>query len=321
MSSDTTVEKPGEQLIVDLLDSLDKLFGLHPGFRPVHAKGVMCSGVFRASEEARDLTSAAHVQRESVPVVLRFSNFAGVPTIPDNDPNGAGPRGFALRFYLAEHEHTDIVGHSENGFPVRTGEEFLELARALASSGADAAKPTPLERFFQDHPRAKEFLEAPKPIPTSYAREAFFGVNAVRFINKNGVARYGRYKIRPEGGTEYLSASEAAAKSENFLADEMIERLKRGPVKMDVIVQLAGPNDIIDDASSRWSDTNTELNFGTIELIAPANDADPELRKIIFDPVPRLEGIEASNDPLIQVRSDIYLLSGRRRRAAAAQKA
>ena len=38
-------------------------------------------------------------------------------------------------------------------------------------------------------------------------------------------------------------------------------------------------------------------------------------RKMIFDPVPRVDGIDPSGDPLTDVRSEIYLLSGRRRRA------
>jgi catalase len=42
----------------------------------------------------------------------------------------------------------------------------------------------------------------------------------------------------------------------------------------------------------------------------------PEQRKIIFDPLPRVDGIDSSGDPLTQVRADLYLLSGRRRRAA-----
>ena len=38
---------------------------------------------------------------------------------------------------------------------------------------------------------------------------------------------------------------------------------------------------------------------------------------IIFDPIPRVDGIEPSEDPLLNTRADVYLLSGRRRRAAA----
>ena len=36
--------------------------------------------------------------------------------------------------------------------------------------------------------------------------------------------------------------------------------------------------------------------------------------RVRFDPVPRVDGIEASGDPLTAVRADIYPLSGRRRR-------
>jgi catalase len=34
------------------LDALDALFGLHPGFRAAHAKGLMCSGTFTPAPEA-----------------------------------------------------------------------------------------------------------------------------------------------------------------------------------------------------------------------------------------------------------------------------
>src|SRR5579863_6552519 len=114
-------------LAEQLLDALDTLFGLHPGHRPAHAKGLMCTGVFTPSPEAAKLTRAPHAHRPSTPVTVRFSNSPGVPTIPDNDPQQSGPRGMAVRFHLADHVHTDLVAHSANGFPVRTGEEFLEF--------------------------------------------------------------------------------------------------------------------------------------------------------------------------------------------------
>src|SRR5436309_5601171 len=123
-------------LAEQLLDALDTLAGLHPGFRPAHAKGLMCSGTFTPSPEAVTLTLAPHASRPSTPVTVRYSNSTGVPTIPDNDPGRSGPRGIAIRFHLAEHDHTDIVAHSTNGFPVRTGEEFVEFVRAAAAAGA-----------------------------------------------------------------------------------------------------------------------------------------------------------------------------------------
>ena len=44
-----------------------------------------------------------------------------------------------------------------------------------------------------------------------------------------------------------------------------------------------------------------------------------EQKKIIFDPIPRLDGIEPSDDPLLELRAAVYLISGRRRRTAPEQ--
>jgi len=302
-------------LITDLLGILDELSGgVHPGFRPAHAKGLMCTGTFAPSPEAAGLTRAPHANRPSTHVTVRYSNSTGIPTIPDNDPAHSGPRGIAVRFHLADHVHTDIVAHSTNGFPVRTGEEFLEFLRAAAAAGE--GKPEAMGEFLAAHPNARRFVESPKPIPTSFARETFFAVTSVKFTNAEGVSRDGRFRIRPEEGAEYLSSEEVAAKSADFLFEEIGSRLARGPVRVGVFVQLAGEGDDVTDSSIAWPESRPEIRFGTISLTARVNEMEPESRKIIFDPIPRVDGIDTSVDPLSEVRSEIYLLSGRRRRAA-----
>ena len=297
-----------------LIEALDALSGLHPGFRPAHAKGLMCEGQFTPSPQAAKLTRAPHANRPSTPVTVRYSDATGVPTIPDNDPARSGPRGIAVRFHLGDHVHTDIVAHSANGFPVHTGEEFLEFLRAAAAFGA--GKPEALGAFLASHPNAKRFVDLPKPIPTSFAREAFFAVTSFKFTNAEGQIRHGRFRIRPETGTEYLTNEQAAAKSTDFLFDEIGPRLAKEPVKLGIFVQIAERGDDVADASVTWPGSRTELPFGTITLTARVDDQTPERRKIIFDPVPRVDGIDSSGDPLTEVRGDIYLFSGRRRRAA-----
>jgi catalase len=301
-------------LAQQLLDAFDALFGLHPGFRPAHAKGLMCSGTFTPSPEAAKLTRAPHASRPSTSVTVRYSNSTGLPTIPDNDPARSGPRGMAIRFHLDEHIHTDIIAQSTDGFPVRTGEEFLEFLRGAAASAA--GQPQAMGSFLATHPNAKRFVETPKPIPTSFAREAFFAVTSFKFTNPNGVSRHGRFRIRPEAGIEYLSNEAAASKSENFLFDEIGQRLSEAPVRFSVFVQMAESGDDVTDSSVTWPASRVEIPFGTIALTALVDDQVPERRKIIFDPIPRIDGIDSSGDPLTEVRSDIYLLSGRRRRAA-----
>jgi catalase len=293
---------------------MDALSGLHPGFRPAHAKGLMCAGKFTPSPEAAQLTRAPHATNPSTPVTVRYSNSTGLPNIPDNDPARSGPRGMAIRFHLDEHIHTDIVAHSTDGFPVHTGEEFLAFLRAAAAFGA--GQPQAMGTFLADHPNAKRFVEAPKPIPASFARESFFAVTWFKFTNASGVSRYGRFRIRPDAGTEYLSNEAAAAKFGNFLFDEIGTRLAKGPVKLSVFVQLAESGDDVADASVPWPASRAEVPFGKITLTSRVDDQVPERRKIIFDPLPRVEGIDSAGDPLTAVRSDIYLLSGRRRRAA-----
>lgn len=301
-------------LAQQLLDAFDQLQGVHPGFRPAHAKGLMCSGVFTPSAEAAGLTRAPHASRPSTPVTVRYSDSTGLPNIPDNDPARSGPRGIGIRFHLDEHLHTDVVAHSFDGFPVHTGEEFLEFLRAAAAFGS--GKPEVMGAFLAAHPNAKRFVEAPKPIPTSFAREAFFAGTAFKFTNAGGVSRYGRFRIRPENGTEYLSNEEAAARGANFLFDELAPRLVKQAVKLGIFVQIAEPGDDIADASTTWPANRKEIPFGTITLTARVDEQAPEQRKIIFDPIPRVDGIDPSGDPLTQVRADLYLLSGRRRRAA-----
>jgi catalase len=307
-------------LINDLLEVLDTLSGgVHPGFRPAHSKGVMYSGAFTPAPGAAKLRRAPHAARPSTPVTVRFSASAGIPTVADNDPKGSSPQGMAVRFHLADHVHTDIVAHSHNGFPARTGEEFLEFLRAAAASGPGGPTPPPIAAFLATHPAAKTFVEAPKPIPSSFARQAYFAVTAFRFTNADGASRFGRFRVHPDAGTEFLTPDEAAEKTADFLAAELSERLMKGPVGFRVLVELAGDGDEVADSTAVWPDSREEVEFGTLTLTGRVDELAPEMRKMIFDPIPRVDGIDPAGDPLTEVRSELYLLSGRRRRAAAAR--
>ena len=55
-------------------------------------------------------------------------------------------------------------------------------------------------------------------------------------------------------------------------------------------------------------------------LTALAADNPLQQQRIIFDPIPRIDGIEPSDDPLLELRAAIYLISGRRRRQAPASQ-
>ena len=301
----------------EIIDAFDKVDGgIHPGFRPAHAKGILLTGGFAPSPEAASLTRAPHLHRGSTPVTVRFSNFARIPTIADNDPQGAGPRGLAVRFHLAEHVHTDIVAHSVDNFPARTAEGLLGFLNALIATDPAGPHPNAIEQFLAAHPAAMTFVQTPKPIPVSFATESFFAVSAFKFTSADGVSRYGRYRVLPVAGNDYLDEAGAAAQGPNFLFDEISARVAKEPVRFRIIVQLARDDDTTDDATVRWPEDRPQLTFGEISLnaIAPNNAA--EQQRIIFDPIPRVDGIDASADPLFEPRANVYLMTGRRRRAA-----
>jgi catalase len=310
---------PSDEKIIalseQLLKQFETMFGPHPGFRPAHAKGLLLNGTFTPFEQATSLTKAPHVERPSTPVIVRFSSSTGLPAIPDGDAN-ANPRGMAIRFQLAEHVHTDIISHSADGFPTRTGQEFLELLKAVAASANTSQSPSPIEQFLGAHPKAAAYVQMPKPTPASFAKENYFGVTAMRFINKDGVARHGRYRIVPDAGVEHLDDAVAKTKDPNFLFDELKARVNKGPISFQIWVQVADDRDVVDDATIHWPESRPLVNFGKLVLTREAADSLREQKQIIFDPIPRVAGIEPSADPLLELRAAVYLLSGRSRRAA-----
>ncbi|HVN21460.1 MAG TPA: catalase family peroxidase [Dongiaceae bacterium] len=300
--------------VIDAFDKVDH--GPYPGFRPAHAKGILLTGTFTPATEAATLTRAPHIQRPSTPVSVRFSDFAGLPTVADNDPQLASPRGIAIRFHLAEHSHTDIVAHSTDNFPARTVEGFLEFLNAFIATEPNDPHPNAIERFLGSHPAALAFVQTSKPIPTSYARESFFAVSAFKFTNATSTSCYGRYRILPDAGNDYLDEEAAARQTPNFLVDEIQQRVAQVPVIFQIVVQVAEEGDTVDDATLRWPEDRKLITFGEVALnsVAPNNAA--QQQQIIFDPIPRVDGIEASPDPLFEPRANIYLISGRRRRTA-----
>lgn len=243
-------------------------------------------------------------------MIARFSSSTGLPALPDTQAAG-NPRGLALRFMLAtspRRVHTDIVMHSVNGFPGRNGEDALGFFRAL--------KEGTIGSYLETHPAAAAFVNTPKPTPSGLDREVYYGVNAFKFVNDEGKETFVRYRVLPVAGENYLDEDELEGKADDFLYDGVKEKLGKGPVEFRLVVQVAEDEDVTDDCTVQWPSDRQVVELGTIKLEAVLHDNDAEQKRLIFDPIPRVDGIEVSADPLLDVRAGVYLLSGRERRAA-----
>lgn len=305
-----TSAKPVTEQIVDTLTKLAG--GPHEGYRANHAKGIVVLGEFTPAKSAASITKAAHLQTTKSPVVVRFSDATGVPTIPDADGN-AFPKGIAIRFTLPDSTATDIVSISTNGFPAATPEDFLGLLNAVAASGPDAPKPAPIETFLGTHPAAKAFVTMPKLPPISFATQGFYGVNAFKFTNVKGETQYGRYRIMPVKGQQFLSAEAAKKATPNYLFEDLPKRLAKKPVQYKLSVQLADKADNVNDATAVWPNSRKQVLLGTLTLKTVDADGVKFEKATMFNPLALVDGIEASEDPILLARPAAYAVSYGRR--------
>src|SRR5882757_6851182 len=302
-------QAPQEPLPVALVHALNKLAGgPHTGFRANHAKGVLVTGTFTPSKEAAAFSRAGHFAKP-VPVLVRFSNTTGVPNIPDASKD-ASPHGVAIRFTLPDGGRTDIVSiSSNNGFPVATPEEFLQLLTAIGNSGPNAPKPTPVEQFLGSHPWTAKWVTTPRPPPQSFGTLAFYGVNAFKFTNAKGISHYGRYQILPVAGEHALTPAEVAKVDPNYLMDELPKRIAAGPVKFKLMVQVAKEGDVTNDATVLWPADREVVELGVISLTATQKDQVKEQKALLYNPLSLTPGIEASDDPILAARPPAYAIS------------
>jgi catalase len=293
-----------------IVDAFNKVYGVHPGFRANHAKGVVAEGNFRAALGAAALSKAVVFNGSAIPVTVRFSDSAGLPNLPDGSAL-ANPHGVAIKFYLPDGSETNMVINSLKFFPVATGEDFRDMLLAVAESPPGAQKPTKLDQFAAAHPSMPKAF-ATVQTPDSFADEEYYGVDAFVLINDKGERHAVRYIMAPEK-LVHLSEADASKMAPDFLIDELPARIARGPVTFHLKAQLAAPDDSTKDASVPWPSSNKIVELGDLTIDKPVSDSLEAQKKLLFLPGQLIDGIEASDDPLIGVRDGSYAVSFSRR--------
>ena len=292
----------------EALKVIHERFGAHDGRRALHAKGVLLTGAFTATPEGSKLCGAAHMSGEPIPTTVRFSNGGGNPNVPDYAPD---VRGLAVTFHLPDGSRTDILGQTIERFPFSDQEGFLDLLRVTKPSPSSLLR---LPLFLLRNPRAAlDFPSARRvtsALPASFACRRYIPFHAFKWIDGEGKERWVRYEWHPTIDEPDLSREEAKQRGRDYLFDDLRERLARGPVRMELEVQIAGEGDNPHDPSSVWPDERERVTVGTLEATAIDEDADDS---IVFDPMRLTDGIEPSDDPVLRYRPSVYTLSHERR--------
>jgi catalase len=299
-----------QPLEVQIVDALNKAFGVHSGFRANHAKGIVAEGSFKASPNARSVSKAAIFSGAAIPVTVRFSDSTGVPNVPDG-AKIANPHGMAIKYHLPDGSETDMVINSLKFFLVSNGEDFRDLLLAIAASPPDAPKPTRLDQFATAHPSVPAALKT-IATPDSYADEEYFGVDAFVFVDKSGKRQAVRYQMVP-AKVVHLTPAEAAKRKPDFLETELPDRLRHGPISFHLKAQLAAAGDDTHDPTKAWPADRPVVDLGVLTISRVVPDSNTAEKKLLFLPTALLDGIEASDDPLINLRGGAYAVSFSRR--------
>jgi len=284
----------------ELVDGIHATQGFHPGFRAVHALGRIYQGTFTASDDGAALTRAVHFQPGAVvPATARFSSSAADPEAPLS-PVAA----MATKFYLDDGTVTDLIALNLPFFPLATPDEYLGVFAARADPSTRAA-------FAAANPKIvaniKDVLAL--PAPKSLAETAYNAIHAFWFENAAGERRAGRYHWVPEAGESGQTAAELKALPNDVLFNELEGRMAEGPVLFDLYLSLAEAEDDLNDPSTAWPESRERVLLRRLALqrrTSPEEIGDPIM---LHDPTRTTDGIDVSDDPVLNVRRGVYEVS------------
>lgn len=300
------------------MHNIEQYTGYKPGFRRAHARGHGFRGYFVATPEAAKITTAEHMQGDRIETVVRLSNGAVDPYAPDRTSSERGAAaGLAIRFELPSGARAQWVSLSITRFPPRVPEDFIGFVSA-GRPGPIPGQPNPLRMgpFIALHPHCLPGLLAiaGSPALDSFATTQYHGLHAYYAVDGHGTRRAFRYRWNPIQERRPLTKEDDAILPPQYLISEMIRRVERGPVAWDLVFQMANPKDPVDDMTKVWPESRPQIHVGRLVLDRVHEDQ-VAVDESVFDPINVPPGIEVSDDPILQFRSNVYRESKLRRAA------
>jgi catalase len=289
-------------------DGFERVFGVHPGFRRNHAKGVGVSGFFESNGNGVRLSKAAVFRPGRVPVLGRFSLGGGNPFAPDTV---SAPRGLGLQFALPDGELWRTAMLHLPVFPFRTPEAFYEQLFAFRPDPSTGQPdPAKVQVFLAHHPESAEALKVIKsqPAPSGFGDATFHSLNAFRFINAANESTPVRWILTPAQPWKTTPSQD-----KDFLFDALIAQIHRQPLQWRLIVIIGQPGDPTNDATIPWPAERQQIDVGTLTLDRVESDETSAANDLNFDPLVLPAGIAPSDDPLLSARSAVYSQSFTRR--------
>jgi catalase len=118
-----------------------------------------------------------------------------------------------------------------------------------------------------------------------------------------------RYHIEPHAGVGEQTAEELHKRPPSYLYDELETRLSAAPVLFNLVLQLAGDGDPSDDPNAPWPENRERVVIGKLELTRTTTVEEIGDAVMMHDPTRLVDGIEASDDPILAVRRGVCEVS------------
>jgi catalase len=281
--------------------------GSRPGFRLNHAKGVCVSGSFESNGNGVAICKATVLRKGTIPVVGRFSLGGAMPFQPDTFTQ---VRGLGLQLTAPDGAVWRTAMINFPVFPLPTPEAFYDM---LIASHPDPAtgKPDPakIQAFMAANPETAAALKIIKAQPPSagFTDSTFHSLNAFIFTSPTGASTPVRWIFEPAQSAS--PAPFAPANDKNFLFDDLIAQLARGPLHWHLILVVGQLGDPTNDATLPWPPTRRRIDAGTLTIDQIESDDTSPTALLNFDPLVLPDGIAPSDDPLLSARSAVYSAS------------
>jgi catalase len=290
------------------MDGFRKVFGVHPGTRRNHAKGVVVSGYFDSDGGGRELSKAALFTPGRTPVIGRFSLSGGNPMMADAP---AVARGLGLAFAFPDATQWRMAMLNLPVFLDNSPEGFYDRLFASKTDPA-TGKPDPgaMSAFEQAHPESAAAMAVIKQHPPTlgFADSTYSSLITFFFVNDAGVQTPVRWAFVP-----MQVAQPPHPGTTNSLFDALVRQMHRGPLRWRLQLTVGQPQDPVTDATLPWPSNRRTVDAGVLTLTNIETEAPGNARDVNFDPMVLPDGIEPSDDPLLSARSAVYAASYRAR--------
>lgn len=284
--------------------------------RVVHARGAGAYGVFVATRDISDLTTArVFTPGTQTPVFVRFSSVIHGGTSPETLRD---PRGFATKFYTSE-GNWDLVGNNLPVFFIRDAIKFPDMVHSLKPAPhTNIQDPGRFFDFFSHQPEATHMitrLYSDAGTPATYREMDGNSVHAYKLVDAKQRISYVKFHWKSLQGEKNLTAQQAESiqgKDFNHMSRDLIAAIDAGRYpKWDLYVQVLKPEQLdrfpFDplDATKVWTGV-PETKIGTMTLNKNPDNVFQETEQAAFAPSNLVPGIEPSEDRLLQGRLFAY---------------